>query len=336
MVDAVVSRPGAVLDGPDKWETFRDVYSGEVLTAFKTTVNLQDKQRTRQISHGKSASFPMIYKAGSRYHTVGTEILGQKIMHAEKNITLDDKLISDVFIADIDEAMNHYEYRSQYSSELGQALAETYDKNIARNLILAARGSHTFEAGYDDGSTLVNAGYANDANILYQAILDGQQVMEEKDVAIGRTPVYLALKPAQWYLLQKSDRLKNKDYSASADTSRKNETMVEDVTVIRSNAYPWGEDHTVYNAGSNTDGLIDHPTDPNAIASADLPSKYRLDMANTVGCLWTPDAVGTIQLMGMSVQVDEQIHRQGTLTLGRLAVGHGPLRNQCSVELATA
>jgi hypothetical protein len=42
---------------------------------------------------------------------------------SERVITIDDLLLASVFIALIDEAKNHYDFRSIYSKEVGRALA---------------------------------------------------------------------------------------------------------------------------------------------------------------------------------------------------------------------
>ena len=102
------------------------VFAGEVLTAYETAVKLKGTVRERSISGAKSASFPATFKTSANYHTPGAEILGKAIKHNEIVITLDDLLISDVFVADIDELKNHYDVRAPYSAELGNSLALFY------------------------------------------------------------------------------------------------------------------------------------------------------------------------------------------------------------------
>jgi hypothetical protein len=142
MSNFTVSRLGEIAGGSaDPKELFLKLFGGEVLTAYETAVILKSLTRQRTISNGKSVSFPLVWKAATEYHTPGVEIDGQTIKHGEKVISIDDLLVSPVFIANIDEAMNHYEVRSIYSAEMGRALALSYDRNICRNLILSARGA---------------------------------------------------------------------------------------------------------------------------------------------------------------------------------------------------
>lgn len=87
---------------------FLKVYSGEVLTSFEQSQVTMDKHFVRTITHGKSASFPVMGRADAYYHTPGEQILGGKVKHNERIITIDDLLISPTFIANIEEAKNRH------------------------------------------------------------------------------------------------------------------------------------------------------------------------------------------------------------------------------------
>ena len=131
MANATPSRLGLVNNtGTGYDDLFLKVWSGEVLTTFEQTNVMMDKHSVRSISSGKSAQFPVVGTNTTAYHTVGNEITGSAIKHNEKVITIDDLLISNVFIASIDEAKNHYDVRSTYSSECGMALANKIDQNL--------------------------------------------------------------------------------------------------------------------------------------------------------------------------------------------------------------
>jgi hypothetical protein len=43
-----------------------------------------------------------------------------------------------------------------------------------------------------------------------------------------------------------------------------------------------------------------------------------------------------VQLLGLGMESEYDIRRQGTLMVGKFAVGHGPLLNKCAVEIQTA
>lgn len=315
MSNATVSRLGQADNTGDVQALFLKVFAGEVITSFETSTILKPLTRQRTIQSGKSAQFPAIYKASASYHAVGEEIVGQKIRHNEVIVTIDDLLIADAFLANIDEAMNHYDVRAPYSNELGLALALAYDKNVARNIIRAARGSALF-TGDQGGSAITDADSDTSATSLAGSIWTAKQTMEEKDVPVDSTPVIAALKPAQWYLLaQESTLVLNRDVGGDGSYSQGKFSMIGGVDVVKSNALPWGVDDS-----SNTD----------------IPSAYRVSMATTTAAVFTEASAATVQLLGLGMESEYDIRRQGTLMVAKYAVGHGPLLNKCAVEIKTA
>lgn len=91
-----------------------DIFGGEVQAAYERMTIMRDKHRVFALANGKSLRFPRVGRATASYHTPGTEIVGKQIGHDEIILTSDDKLISDVFVADIHEILNHFDIRSEY------------------------------------------------------------------------------------------------------------------------------------------------------------------------------------------------------------------------------
>lgn len=313
MANATVSRVGQIQAAGDVKALFLKVFAGEVLTAFETQVILKAKTRQRTITSGKSAQFPATFQASGGYHTPGTEIVGRAIEHNEVVISIDDLLISDVFIANIDEAMNHYDVRAPYTTEMGRYLAKFYDANVARNIFRAANGGALF-AGDTGGSQVISANARTVALDLAGAIWDSKQALEERDVPVDTMTVDAALLPAQWYLLaQEPTLIMNRDVDGDGSYSKGQFSLIGGVQVSKSNNLPWGVDDT---------------------ANAALPTDYRVNMTNTVGTVFVESAAATVQLMGLAMESEYDIRRQGTLLVGKYAVGHGPLRNKSAVEIA--
>jgi hypothetical protein len=111
-------------------ELFLKVFSGEVQARFAAQTVLRDKTRIRTIQSGRSAVFNAIGTTTAAYHVPGTEIPGSNIKQDERVINIDDVLLASTFISDFNEAMNHYDVRSAFSREMGDALAQTYDRNL--------------------------------------------------------------------------------------------------------------------------------------------------------------------------------------------------------------
>lgn len=318
MANSAPNRPGLDINGgADVQALMLSLFGGEVITAFEKATILMDKHQSKTLSKGKEFRFPAIWKASGGYHTPGTEITGDQIPHTEIVVSPDDKLVSSVFIADIDELLNHYEVRQPYTSELGRFLAEHYDANILRTILLSARGPALF-TGDQGGTGLENAAFTNDANAIIEGFSAAKQAMDEKDVPVHSQQVYGLLKPAQWYTVARSDKNLNRDFNGGDATVRSMQlTTIDDIRVLKSNI------------ASSVFGADDS-------ANAAIPAKYRAKFGTTVGAVWTEMAACSALVQRPSFQIVDQPEKQGTLLLSRMMVGTDPLRTKCAVELRTA
>lgn len=316
MADANVNRIGQINQAGDVKALFLKIFAGEVLAAFERHNILLPLTNVRTIQSGKSASFPVTGKIGAEYHVPGTEITGLNVNHGEVVITIDDLLISHAFIADIDEAMNHYDVRSIYSTEMGRKLATAMDQNIFKEIIKSARSAATLDDGvggtkiksdkFKVEATVGAADLQEQTQALASAIFQMAQVLDEKDIPEeGR---YLAFRPQEYYILAQNLDLINKWYGGTGAISEGNILKVAGINILKSNNVPKADD-------SATD------------------TYHGVDASATVGVGFTRDAVATVKLMDLSMQSEWDIRRQGTLMVARYAVGHGPLRPECAVEL---
>ncbi|UXQ84884.1 putative major capsid protein [Ralstonia phage 10RS306A] len=136
MAATTVQNPGQVNNAGDRLALFLKVFAGEVLTAFARTAKSMDKHIVRTIQSGKSASFPVMGRTVGKYLAPGNSLDDQRaaIPHNEKIIAIDGLLTADVLITDIDDAMNHYDVRGEYSKQLGEALALAADGSVLAEL----------------------------------------------------------------------------------------------------------------------------------------------------------------------------------------------------------
>lgn len=318
MADSTPNRPGLDTNGgADVRALMLDLFGGEVISAFETATVMRDKHQTKQLSGGKSFRFPAIWRAQGGYHTPGVEITGDQIEHTEIVVTPDDKLVSSVFVSDIDELLNHFDVRQPYTKELGEFLARHYDANVIRTILLAARGGALF-AGDQGGTGLENASFTTDANALIDGFSAAKQAMDEKDVPVNSMPVHGLLKPAQWYLVARSDKNINRDTNGGGASIRSMTlNTIDDINIHKSNI------------ASGVFGADDS-------ANAAIPADYRAKFGTTVGAVWTPMAACSAMVQQPSFQMVDQPEKQGTLLLSRMMVGTRTLRNKCAVELRTA
>lgn len=308
MTDTTVSRLGQINQTGGADDLFLKLFSGEVLTSQKAAMVFADKHFVRSITNGKSAQFPLIGKASARYHTPGTFIAGRKISHAEKVITIDDLLIADTFIANIDEAKNHYEVRGPYADELGYALGTEFDKNVARCGVLAARASNPI-TGLDGGTRIGHASAWTDKDVLRAGLFSAAQKLDEKNVQEqGRNGFF---RPAQYYVMAQDPTLINKDYGGSGNISTGVLPTVANISLVKTNNLPGADDS----------------------ANTDIAAKYRADYSKTYGLIMHPMAVGTVKLLDLAMDMQYEPRRQGTFIVAKNAVGHDWLRPECAVEL---
>lgn len=339
MANATPSRFGQIKGTGADDALWLEIFGGEVLTAFETKVQTKERIRTRTIESGKSAQFPATFKAYTQYHTPGTEITGQEIQSNEVTITLDDLLIAPVEIAEIDELKSHFDVRAPYSAELGNAMALAYDRIVTQCLLAASRGSALFtddDAGGSVQETDVASGadFTTSGSDLIEGVDLAKQKLDEKDVPVENGVSALFL-PAQWYLMARTDHNLNSQYGGQSTVGHQSLTTLSDVSIIKSNAPLFGKDVTAYDSSTNADGLVGAPSGKYRLP-AGFATKYQGDNTKTVGVVWTEAAAALLQLMGLKMESKWDMRRQVTFILAKMAIGAGPLRSKCAMEIKTS
>lgn len=315
MADAIVSRLGQQNQAGDQKALFLKVFSGEVLTSFEKKNVTMGRHQVRTITNGKSAQFPVMGRTQAYYHQPGQEITGGKLKHAERVLTIDDLLISPQFIANIDEAMNHYDVRSTYSKEMGNSLANQADKHVLQVGVSAARASKTIDDDDQFGGTTIEGVDNTDGDALAEAMFEAARVMDEKDVPDEDRVLYV--RPAEFYAMARSTKILNRDWGGEGSYAGGNVIRVANITIVKTNNLP------KTNIASGT-------------VEAGTNDKYAGDFTDTVGLIMHPSAVGTVKLMDLGMESEYQISRQGTLMVAKYAMGHGILRPEGAIELSKA
>jgi hypothetical protein len=307
MTNYTASRLGQINTAGDELALYQKLFSGEVMTAFEQGTVFLKHHFVQSISGGKSKQFPILGRADASYHTVGVELTGGTIAHNERVITVDDMLVSHKFVAEWDEMVNHYEVRSKYTTELGRALAQKFDRTIAQVGVLAARASSPI-TGENGGSVLTDANYGTSGAALASALFDAKVIFDESDVT--GTP-NLFLRPAQHALMAETTSILNKDWGGAGSFSQGTVGPVNGVSILKTNNLP----NSNINSG---------------------PTKYQGNFSTTVGLFMTDMAVGTVKLKDVAIESKWMLERLGTLMVARLAFGSGILRPICAIELKTS
>ena len=325
MSNATPSRLGQVEQANSADALFLKQFSGEVLTAFEQATVTADKHMTRTIANGKSAQFPVMGRSSASYHTAGNEITGSGLNHNEKVITINDLLLSSHFIANIDEAKNHYDVRSVYSSEMGRALAFQMDKHVLQTMLQAAGASaNVGDTGYASGTTLTNANIASNtaetaADALIASIFEAAEALDNAYVpADGR---FCFLKPDDYYKLANASKAVNVDFSGQGSIATGNVLQIAGITLVKTPHLPTS--NIAYSAQA--------PTTDDGTAG-----RQAVDARNTSAIVTHTSAVGTVKLMDLAVESEYDIRRQGTLMVAKYAMGHGVLRPEAAVRIKSA
>jgi hypothetical protein len=297
---------------------FLQVFAGEVLTAFRRATIFEPLHTVRTIASGKSASFPIIGLNSAAYHTPGTMLIGSRVKHAEAVIKIDDKLTSNVFIADIDEAKNHYDVRAPYSAEMGNALAYTFDRNIAAMVAKAARTSTNFNTDLPGGTRIKIVATSKAAITgaqLATALFSAAQRMDENN--LPENDRYCVLAPAEYYKLVQTTDVINRDWGGAGAYSDGTVLKVAGITILKSNHLPTTNRSTA--SGEQND--------------------YSANFTDSVALAFNKQAVGTVKLMDLKMeQTGADVHAlwQGTFMVASMALGTSVLRPDCAVEIYTA
>lgn len=348
-------------------DLFLKVFSGEVLTTFQENNVMMPLTRSRTITSGKSAQFPVTGVAGAKYHTPGESLFADeqdagdplylsKMNHAERVISIDGVLTSSAFIADIDEAKNHYEVRSIYSTEIGRQLAYTADKALVRTVIAGARkirgrfatadnanqlaqesdlyvGNQICIDGTATGVQSASQGAASDTHgvDLFNGIFKAVELMDQKNVpGEGRVCV---LSPADYYTLLKENKdAISRDYNPGNNGSLSGGEIVSvaGVLIVKSNHIPAGNED---NGGGGTLDTVLGSDSINNNVFANSDGYSGIDFRKTRGIIFQTEAVGTVKLMDLAMESEYKMERLGTLMMARYAMGHGILREEACYEM---
>ena len=285
-------------------ELFLKTFTGEVLTAFNTNNIAMPLHRVRTISQGSSAQFPLTGIATTAELLAGNEVAPAAIKHSEKVININNLLTSSVFIAKIDEAMNHYDVRSIYSSEIGTALAKAADTTIFTKIAAATDDASNYarDAGADVGKNddiEIDGGVGSSTGTqVADSIFEALQALDTKNVSGERSVV---LDAVSYYALFKG--------------------TVSNLAGVMSSDFGSG--------GNLNSGTVPQIGGAKVYMSNNLP-------AGSAGLVFTKDAAATVKLLDLAVESEYQVSRQGTLMVARYAMGHDSLRPECAVKLVNA
>jgi hypothetical protein len=327
MANATPVSVGKINAGGSEDALFLKVFAGEVLTSFERASVTEGAEMVRSIASGKSATFPVMGRVGASYHTAGAEITGSDVNHNEKVITINDLLLSSVFLSNIEEAKNHWDVRSAYSTEIGRALAFQKDKHILQTIGQAAQASaNVSDSGYGAGTVLTNTSIASAtastaADAMIEELFNAAKALDANYVPKEGRKAFIRLE--EYYKLANGTNVTNVDFSGQGSIAEGKVMKVAGIELIPTAHFVASD----FSASTDVNG---------GSATAGGSNPQQVDLSNYVCLVSHPSAVGTVKLMDLAVESEYDIRRQGTLMVAKYAMGHGVLRPEAAVGIKEA
>ncbi|QPI17213.1 capsid and scaffold protein [Pectobacterium phage phiPccP-1] len=321
---------GKGVSASDKLAMFLKVFGGEVLTAFARTSVTTSRHMIRSIASGKSAQFPVLGRTKAAYLQAGENLDDKRkdIKATEKVINIDGLLTADVLIYDIEDAMNHYDVRSEFTAQLGESLAMASDGAVLAEI-----------------AAMVNLPAASNENI---AGLGAPSVLTVGTAAELDTPVKLGIAIIGQLTIARAALTKN--YVSAADrtfyTTPDNYSAI--LAALMPNAANYAalidpERGSIRNvmgfevvevphltAGGAGDNREDAPTNQKHSFPA---TGGNVNLGNVVGLFQHRSAVGTVKLKDLALERARRPEYQADQIIAKYAMGHGGLRPEATGAL---
>jgi len=303
-VTATLTQLGQSNKAGDTKALFLKLFTGEVYEAFRNATIAKGLVQNRTLRNGKEAQFIHTGRISAGYHTPGSAILGSgNPPVAETTIAMDDLLVASAFVYDLNETLAQYDIRGPIARQIGQSLAEFYDRRIFR--VLDRASGLTAAVTGEPGGFRVNLG----ANKEY----DAQALVDGFFEAAARLDEIAA-------------NILNREYGNSQGNLNSGEGLYEiaGIKIYKSNNIPF-----LGKYGSAAGTAID------AAAVTGENNNYGIatDFTNSCGLIFHRDAAGVVEAIGPSVQTtgaDTKVIYQGDVIVGRLAYGAGAVRVACA------
>ena len=309
-----MAKNGVATTDADKLALALKVFAGEVLTAFQKSSVTHGHVLERSITSGKSAQFPVFGRTQAHYLKAGESLDDKRenIQQSERVIHLDGLLTADTLVFDLDEFIAHYDFRSPYSAELGNALALSYDASVLAECAKEALNPNENVAGNGKGGVIERsitggAGINRDTgNAIYDILLEAKAKMANNYGPAGDRYAYLT--PEFHSALASALEYLNRDYGAGGSILEGNVIRLAGFDVIECpHITRGGDDNANVIQG---DGHV-------------FPAAYA-DKSPIIICHKT--AAGVLKLRDLSMEQARRPEYQADQIIAKMAVGMGGLR----------
>ena len=323
MANVTIANPmainGAASTDAEKLALALKVFSGETLTAFQRTSVTNGRIMERAITSGKSAQFPVFGRTNAHYLKAGQSLddIRENIKQNERIIQIDGLLTADCLIFDLDEFIAHYDFRSPYAAELGNALAISHDASVMAELAKEALNSTENVEGNGLGGvieTTIDSGVVGinkqTGLAIYQTLLKAKSAMSKNYVPAADR--YCYLDPDFHSALASALEFLNREYGASG-------TILEG-NVIRLAGFDIIECPHITRGGDDNTNVIEGA---GHVFPAEYANKHPMIICHKT-------AAGVLRLKNLSMESGRRIEYQADQMIAKMAVGIGGLRPEAA------
>lgn len=319
MANVAIANPmainGAASTDAEKLALALKVFSGETLAAFQRTSVTTGRIMERTISAGKSAQFPVFGRTKAHYLKAGQNLddMRENIEQGERIIKIDGLLTADTLIFDLDEFIAHYDFRSPYAAELGNALAISHDASVLAELAKEALNTTENVSGNGVGGVITTTLDSGTVGInkqtglaIYQILLEAKSKMSKNYIPAEDRTAYLD--PDYHSALASALDFLNRDYGASG-------TILEG-NIIRLAGFDIVECPHITRGGDDNSNVMQGE---GHIFPTDYADKHPIIIAHKT-------AAGVLRLKNMSMESGRRMEYQADQIIAKMAVGIGGLR----------
>lgn len=325
---------GAQITVSDQRVLHFEEWAGQVFANYTRKTPALNHHMNKTVPSGKRHTFSEVGDLVAAGHTMGTQLEGQAVKHGARYIDIEDEqIIADAFSANADQLLAIYDDRMHLAKKAAEALANRSERDVFRNLCLAAA-----ESVYTDptnGAILTPTNALDNSSLKIGAAVDiydamatpfgvdeliagasqVAQLMDEKDVPDEDDRV-LWVRPAEWYLFTSTGNdLINTDFNPGSKSNIQKAVIdrVSNLKIVKSN-------NLKAVLGVTLQSSVD----------ADVQAGYEFDTREIVALVSRPDAVGTVHLRGITPERAYDVRAQGDLILAKMFKGTGVLRPEAA------
>lgn len=285
-------------------------FSGEVMGTFNRNVVIKNFIRTKTIKGGKGYQFPAIGKVEADYHQPGERLLGQAVNHGTTTINIDDVLLTTVQVSEFEEMLLDWEVRGEYSRQMGEALAQRFDRKGLAMALKACYDGATGPIAEMGAAAKIDIGLTPTPADFIAGVFAAQQDLDENDIPSGDR--VLIVTPQTYYSLVQDGSILNQDYGNDGNGSQASGQVlkVAGLPIVVSNNLALNHVNAVERAGS-------------------VLTDFDADARTARGLILQRQALGCVELMGVKTESEYLIETQSTLMVAKMANGMGVLRPEC-------